>query len=192
MGIRRTWTLAAIVVGAAYVGLAGTAGGAGRAQKETFTAFAVNMNSRGPSTATVDITIERWTTDEEQSMLLKTLQTKGPEALLAALQKMPAAGRIRTPDRIGYDLRYARQSPLDDGGRQIVVATDRPIGFWEARNAGRTLEYPFTLAEIHLNSEGKGEGKLSIATKITSRGNTLVLENYAIQPVQLNEVHKVK
>jgi len=125
-------------------------------------------------------------------MLLKTLQTKGPEALLAALQKMPVAGRIRTPDRIGYDLRYARQSPLDDGGRQIVVATDRPIGFWEARNAGRTLEYPFTLAEIHLNSEGKGEGKLSIATKITSRGNTLVLENYAIQPVQLNEVHKVK
>jgi hypothetical protein len=160
-------------------------------QKEAFTAFAVNMSGRGPSTATVDITIERWTTDAERAKLLATLQADGPKALLSALQNMPRAGNIRTPDRIGYDLRYARQNPGEDGGRQIVVVTDRPIGFWEARNQPRTIDYPFTLAELRLNKENRGEGKLSIATKITIRNDNLVLENYDIQPVQLNEIRKL-
>jgi hypothetical protein len=161
-------------------------------QKETFTAFAVNMSGQGPSTATVDITIERWTTDAERAKLLATLQADGPKALLSALQMMPRAGRIRTPDRIGYDLRYARQNPGEDGGRQIVVVTDRPIGFWEARNQPRTIDYPFTLAEFRLNKDNRGEGKLSIATKIVIEKDNLVLENYGIQPVQLNEIRKLK
>jgi hypothetical protein len=160
--------------------------------KETFTAFAINMSGVGRGTATVDITIERWTTDEERKKLLATLQADGPKALVSALQDMPRAGRIRTPDRIGYDLRYASQHPLDEGGRQIVVVTDRPIGFWEARNQPRTIDYPFTLAELRLDKENKGEGKLSVATKITIEGDRLVLENYGIQPVMLNEVRKLK
>lgn len=29
---------------------------------------------------------------------------------------------------LGYDLHYASQTLLPDGGRRIVIATDRPIG----------------------------------------------------------------
>ena len=43
---------------------------------------------------------------------------------------MPKAGYIRTPNTLAWDIRYARQNPMEDGGRQIVVGTDRPIGFW--------------------------------------------------------------
>ena len=41
--------------------------------REDFTAFAINMNS-GPSTATVDIRIERWSTDAEREQLLGILK----------------------------------------------------------------------------------------------------------------------
>ena len=64
---------------------------------------------------------------------------------------MPKAGYIRTPQTLAWDLRYAHQNPLDEGGRRIVVATDRPIGFREARNQPRTMDYPFTIVEIRLD-----------------------------------------
>jgi len=164
---------------------------------ENFTAFAINMNS-GPSTGTVDIRISRWSTDAERESLLAILKEnkdtyKANQALLKALQKMPKAGYIRTPQSLAWDIRYARQSPMDDGGRQIVIGTDRPVGFREARNQPRTMDYPFTIIEMRLNKENKGEGKLLAGTKIyIDKNNNLVLENYGIQPVRLNEIKPLK
>ena len=106
---------------------------------------------------------------------------KGPDALLDALRGIPRVGYIRTPGSLAYDLHYALELPGEEGGRRIVLATDRPIGFWEAANRPRTIDYPFTLIELRLGKNGEGEGKLSIATKLTLNGNVLVLENYANQ-----------
>ena len=47
-----------------------------------------------------------------------------------------------------------------------MLVTDRRIGFWEAANQPRSIDYPFTVIELRLNSDGEGEGKMSIATKI--------------------------
>jgi hypothetical protein len=166
--------------------------------REDFTAFAINMNS-GPRTATVDIRIERWSTDAERDLLRGILEEekdvyRANQALLKALQKMPKAGFIRTPQTLAWDIRFARQNPMEDGGRQIVVATDRPIGFWEARNQPRTMDYPFTILELRLNKENKGEGKMLAGTKlyIDKKTNNLVLENYGQQPVRLNEIRPLK
>ena len=162
--------------------------------KESFTGFAINMNS-GPKTATIDFTIERWSTDEERNQLLAIIaEKKDPtQPLLRALQKLPRVGRIRTPQTLAWDLHYARQFKGEDGGRRIVLATDRPIGFREAANSGRSLDYPFTIIEIHLDAEDKGEGKILAGTKIfVDKNKNLVLENYAQQPVRFNEIHRQK
>jgi hypothetical protein len=107
---------------------------------------------------------------------------------------MPKTGFIRTPDRLAWDLRYAREHAMEDGGRQIVIATDRPVGFWEARNQPRSMDYPFTIVEMRLNKENKGEGKLLAGTQlyIDPKTRNLVLENYAQQPVRLNEIRPLK
>jgi hypothetical protein len=62
-------------------------------------------------------------------------------------------------------LHYAAQDPLPDGGRRIVLATDRPIRFWEAWHQSRTLDYPFTVIELRMDSDGTGEGKLALASR---------------------------
>ena len=170
---------------------------AGQNVKESFTGFAINMNS-GPKTSTVDFTIERWSTDEQRATLLAILQEeknsyKANEKLLTALQKMPKIGYIRTPDTLAWDLRYARQSPLPDGGRRIVLATDRPIGFAEARNQGRTMDYPFTIVEVQLDKNDEGVGKILAGTKIfIDKDKNLVLENYGQQPIRFNEIKRLK
>lgn len=166
---------------------------ASNSPREEFTAFAVDINNVGRTGASpVDIVIERWTTDEERDRLFTVFKEKGADALLDALRDTTRVGYIRTPDSLAYDLRYARQMPGEDGDRRIVLATDRPIGFWEASRRPRSIDYPFTLIELRMDGSGEGVGKLSVATKITLEDNLLVLENFANQPVMLNNVRKRK
>jgi hypothetical protein len=162
---------------------------------ERFTAVAVNMGTPGRAfTDRVDIVVERWSPRADRDRLLNDLFEKGPEKLLDALQKLPRVGYFRTPNSIGYDLHYSQRTDLPDHGEQVVLITDRYINFWEAANRPRTIDYPFTVIELHIDGDGKGEGKMSIATKIIGNKDTktIVLENYATQPVMLNDVRREK
>ena len=174
-------------------------------EKLEISAFAVNMsNIATGTTAVVQINIDKWSTAEEREHLITTMLEKGSDALLRELQKAPVKGRFRIPNArrpdphqlaLGHDIRYAWQTPLPEGGRRIVLATDRYIGFEEARNQPRSIDYPFTLMEIRVNKDGKGEGKAAVATKISfDKGKKQIeLENYSSEPVRLNEVQvKVK
>src|SRR4051794_5604553 len=92
-------------------------------------AFAVNMSGVGPATAgAVDIAVERWSTDDERDRLRTALMQRGQGALLSELEKIrPRAGYIRSPSSIGWNIYYAREHTMPDGGRRIILATDRPM-----------------------------------------------------------------
>jgi hypothetical protein len=155
------------------------------------TSWAVNMsNIATGANAVVDIVIDRWSTEAERKGLIATFFEKGPEKLLDALQDTKRVGFIRLPNTLGYDLRFARQLPLEEGGARYIILTDRKIGFAEARNQPRTIDYPFTLIEVRVGKDGKGEGKMSVATKITynKKHNTVELENYSTEPVRLTNI----
>ena len=165
------------------------------AAPEKFTAFAVDTSNltNHARTQTVDITINRWSTDADRESLLTILREKGQDALLSELQKMPVVGYLTTPGSLRYDLHYARRQPLPEGGARIVLGTDRYIGSWEAANRPRTIDYPFTVIELEIDRTGHGVGKASIYTKITATdAGNIELENFANQPVMLNEVKRVK
>jgi hypothetical protein len=157
-------------------------------QPEQFSAAAIDINTG--RAGRIEINIDRWSTAAERERLVGTLMTKGPTELLRDLQDLKPVGRIRTPDSIGYELRYAQQRPGPDGGRDLVIVTDRPISFWEATNRPRSIEYPFTLIQIHMKPDGTGEGKLAIATKITADPDTkmIEIEDFANQPITLTDV----
>jgi hypothetical protein len=174
--------LAATVLAAA--GMAQTAG-----EKESFTAVAIVNNNLGSGAGTVLIDVTRWSTDTERAKLVSTLLELGPQELLKELSDNRSTGTIRTPDSLAYDLRFAYQTPLAEGGRRIVLATDRPIGFWEASRRPRTIDYPFTVIQMEIDRDGRGKGTMSYATKITARDKrTIELENFATSPVMLTEI----
>src|SRR5690348_2586896 len=61
---------------------------------ETFTANAVdisNMRARAVATS-VDIHVDRYSTDQERDKLMAVFETKGQDALLDALQHLPVVG----------------------------------------------------------------------------------------------------
>jgi hypothetical protein len=157
-------------------------------EPEEFTAVAIRNNTLGSGAGMVDFRITRWSTAEERTMLVTMLLEKGPDALLRALQKARSVGTIKTPDSLAYDLRFSQQTPGEDGGRRIVLATDRPIGFWEASHQPRTIQYPFTVIQMQIGRDGTGSGTLSYATKVLAHDNVIELENYATSPIMLTRI----
>lgn len=168
-------------------------GAASRAQTmgdpEEFSAFAVNMgNLVSGTTATMVITVNRWSTAAERENALTILREKGPNGLLELLQKSSRVGSLRTTESIGYDLRYAIQDPLPEGGRRVLLVTDRPLGFYEARNRPHTIDYPLTVIEMSLKPDGTGQGTLSLAARMLPAGKNIVVENFDTQPIRLNRI----
>lgn len=159
----------------------------------TLRTFGVSMGSPGAAgIANIDIVIERWSTDAERARLRDALVEKGSDHLLSTLQDIkPRVGFIRVNGGLGWDLRYAREEVSSTTGAQrIVIATDRPLTYWETVSRPRSADYEFTLAEIRIGKDGKGQGKLVQAAQVSWNKDTqmIEIENYQTQPVRLNAV----
>jgi hypothetical protein len=184
-----------------FVVLAGTlATSAQSADKVKITGWAVNFHNAGTGANTaIEITIDKWSTAAQRENLISVFMEKKQDGLLAALRKMPEIGRWRFPALTGADpnnykigtvIRYAMSRPGDDGGRRIVIMTDRIIGFDEANNQGRSMDYPFTLLEMHFDKSGKGEGRMAVYTKLdfNKTKGALEIENWGTEPARLNQL----
>ena len=168
-------------------GLAQTSG-----QPEQFSASYVDINTG--RTGPIQISVTRWSTAAERKSLQQTLFKKGQEGLIDALRNMRPVGRISTPGSIGYDLRFSEQRTLPDGQREIILATDRPMSFWEIVNQPRSAQYPFTWVQFRMKPDGTGEGKLAVAARITGEeaDDLIEVEDFAIQPVRLENIRSQK
>ena len=161
-----------------------------REAPEDFTAVAaVPANNVVAGAGTVLMSLDRWSTAAERSMLVRTLREKGLSAGLDALHNMRPLGTIRTPDSPAYDLRYAKQTRAEDGRRRIVLATESPIGFWEACHRPRLVDdSSFTVIQMHIDAEGRGTGTMSVGTKIRAYDNSIEFEDLASCRVMLTDI----
>jgi len=159
---------------------------------ERYSGSAININNGRADN--IDITVNRWSTDKQRDALMSVVQNKGVDKLLDALQDMPAVGHFGAPGNLSWDIHFARKVPLPEGGERVVLVTDRRIGFWEAANQPRSIDYPFTVIELKLNRDGQGEGTMSIATKVIydKEQNMITLENLQNQPVRLTNLRREK
>jgi hypothetical protein len=80
----------------------------------------------------------------------------------------------------------------EDGGERIVIATYRPMGFWELRNQPWSVDYPFTIWEMRVDKSGEGDGTMSFATKVIpdKTNNVVTLEDYGTQRIRLQQVKR--
>lgn len=163
-----------------------------RGQAEQFSASYTDLNSgrSGP----VQISVTRWSTAAERTTLTQTLFKKGQDSLLDTLRDMRSVGRISSPGSIGYDLRYAEERKLPDGGREIILATDRPMSFWEIVNRPISAQYPFTWVQFKMRPDGTGEGKIAVAARIIGEeaDDLIEVEDFAISPVRLQNIKSTK
>jgi len=165
-------------------------------EREEFRAnvIAPSVNNPNSISSVANIRIDRWTTDAEIGDLAAAYNATRQDGFLQVLQKLPKVGYFKMPNVIAYDLRCAMQQILPDGSRRIFLATDRALGFGEASDRTMSSDYPFTVIELRLGKDNKGEGTVSVAAKIivSTDGKYFDLENYGPFPVMLKFVRKTK
>ena len=163
--------------------------------------WALNMsNTATGANQGIQIDIDGWSTVAERDRLIDIFMEKKQNGLVRALEDLPERGRFRFPGymgpdpnntmRLGTDIRYAMNHSLPDGGRRIVIITPRVMGFAELRNQPRTVDYPFTMFQMHFDKAGNGEGRMAYATQIAfdKKKQQIELENYSSEPVRLNQL----
>jgi hypothetical protein len=184
--------------------------------KETYNVWAVAMGTSNPPvippgvTATLQIRVSRWSTDEERVDLLTQLLENGQEGMVKTLQKQEETGFIRntTASRAAFGrrpgmagsalpserLRYAREFKGEGGRRRLVLALDRPISFAESVQQPRWRDYDVTLIVMDLDAEGNGVGQLAMGVRLAvdQEKKALVIENFGSEPVRLSKISMSK
>lgn len=162
--------------------------------EDEFAADAVLIGGNRPASSGMKIVIDRWSTDEEKDMLHAAFDKKGQDGLLKAMQATKQIGFLSFRNGLGYPIHYSSQKLGEDGSRRIILITDRYISFREARNNFQTMEYPFTLIELRIDKNNKGEGRMSIATRIALNKDQSMfeLEDWGTAQTMLMNVRSLK
>jgi hypothetical protein len=151
-----------------------------QALHEVYQAQAVGQSTQAGQTFNVTVHIDEYSTPEERQILLDAFNTSGSKGLYNALDKMSSRGHIAITGTLGYDIKYARKIPIEEGFKLIVV-TNRPVNFREAWNSARSMNYNLSYLEITLNKEtGKGTGTLIPAAlfKIDKKSGEVTIEAF--------------
>jgi len=146
----------------------------------------------------VPITFEiyYWTSQETMNQLGEALAKGGPDALLAALQKIEnPAGYMRTPESLAVKLRTVTKTQLPDGSVNIGILTDRIVSAIAKAGGAQAADYPLELIQLVIPASGKdGKGKILRQATMTYNPKTggFQVEEWANQPTIVNEIHAEK
>ena len=136
--------------------------------------------------------VDRYTTDAEADALGDILADQGEEALLKAVSKIESGGWVRIGTELRYPLRVIQMMETPQG-RMLVGVTDRQIEFGEVINNTRSMRFTFGWVQILFNEDGKGEGALIPAARISFNDqHQLVVEAFGTQPYKILKVFPEK
>lgn len=133
------------------------------------------------------LTIDGVSTQADANRAVTMLAEGGQDALLKELHGK-RLGYFSLGAQLGRDLNFVQETPTADGGRRIVVLFERWMNTFEIRYGTRSEDYPFTYVELTVDRNGKGQGTLIPAARITfdkKHGNQIDVENFGIYPAQL-------
>src|SRR5688572_48470 len=130
----------------------------------------------------------RWSSDDERRQVMAALEE--PSTLLSALPYVGVAGYLQWPGGLEHSVRYARQTARPDGGADIVMVVERPLWLWWDPAARWSADHQFTVVQIRLNKDGRGEGRIATGDGFTrDSGGGLVISDTAT-PALLTDVRR--
>ncbi|MBV8202282.1 MAG: hypothetical protein JOZ15_16805 [Acidobacteria bacterium] len=178
----RSYVVPALVVAAAL----GTAIAAGAVAEhpDQFTGNMVNTMAGVRFNQPFILSVDHYADVADVQRLTGTLAAKGQYSLRDELWRQPSAGYLRVGGRLGYPVAavLSQETPT---GHTLHVVLNRPLSTREVQYYSRSSMYPFTVLEINVDNNGKGEGRLLAAAKMQMRGDTLEFVSLGIQPVHL-------
>jgi hypothetical protein len=175
------WTTSAGLVACFVLAVSTSASAAG---KERYTGLIVS----GGTPTQLIMSIKGWTSEAEAKSLKATLESGGPEAAQKALEKLDL-GYISLVGSLGWPINAARAYPMANGGQQVVLLTNRPIGFVEGMAQGASLNYPFGIISLEVDAKGEGRGSIIGRARITIDDKSVIhIDPYAGYSYEITRV----
>ena len=202
---RLRFTTISILLGLTSLGVQASAAQDDKAEKleERYNAFGVAMGAG--MAGVLNITVTRYSTEEERKLLIDTLAKDGQEKMIDLLRKQKETGFARTQSGAGMKgwpsvrLHYAHQAQ-QDGKRVVVLVTDRNMTMAERSSGGRSVDYDVSALVMELEPVSgdeklveKGQGTLYQAAKLSfDKDNKLKVEYLGTQPIRLTDIRREK
>ena len=161
---------------------------------ELYRANAMVPGTVGPgAAASVDIKINRFSTDEEEEELRMALKSQGPQGLYKRMKRQQKTGFVAIRGERGYPT-YFTQEITVGGMRTILILTVREIYFDEVYNREITMQFPFTMITMALDAEGNGQGTaiLGAELKWDEAKDVLRITGYSAEPIRLEGIRLIK
>lgn len=161
--------------------------------REVYSATAISVGgTAGGKSVGMTMYIDSYTPDDEVARLAEILKTKGEDGLTSALEKLKV-GRIAPTGSTGNDVSVARSRPME-AKRRIILVSNRRMSFAELRNQPRSVDYPHSWIELHVDANGNGDGTMMTACKIkfNKKKGQYEVESYGNTPVRLLNVRREK
>ena len=188
MSIQCSITLALVVATTVAAGQVRNVGA-----PEVFNANAQVKTPNGAAAATLQVHIDRYTPDADRTAVESALKHGGYANFLNALRKVPEVGRVQVGERT-FAIRWARETKTPDGGRTIVVVTDKPVFFvgGGAADAKPRAGYDVGLIQMTVDGVGFGSGTMAGAARVRPGGEAGVqIDDYADEPIKLVTVSRL-
>lgn len=184
MRFLRTLTLTVFALFA--LGAAPLEAAAVRSAPKTIEAFTgVLADTAGSASIPVTLHVDAFTSARRVALLSRAIGDKGQAAAISALEHMKPRGWIRVGKELGYEVPIIRSFTTAKGQR-IVAVLDRPIEIWDELRRTRSLDYPFGLMELNLDTNGNGNGRLIAATRaLFTNDGKIEMENYGTKPFRI-------
>ncbi len=156
--------------------------------KEEYTGTVIGVGGAlGGVSRPFTLSIEGVNSSAEAARAVAMLAEGGQDALMREFRGK-RLGYFSMGAQLGRDLNFVQETTTADGGRRIVILFERWMNTFEIRYGTRSEDYPFTYIELTVDRNGKGQGTLIPAARITfdkKHGNQIDVENFGIYPAQL-------
>jgi hypothetical protein len=141
----------------------------------------------------VEVTIESYSSPEDQQILMDAFLKDGNQGLVNALKKMPVRGKLWFSGQAAYDITYIREL-LTPTGRKIRLVTNRFVTLAEITgHAQKAQDYNLSALELDLSTEkGKSTGVFFPACEFSmEKEKGIRIEAYR-NPWRLDEIKEKK
>ena len=182
---RRTKTRGLCTGAVAVVLLAGSC--LAQDTSEAFHAIAWGQGAQAGRSYKVTVTIDSFSTPEDNQVLQDAFSKNGNQGLVDALKKMSVKGRLSFTGQADYDITYIRQGPTPTG-RKIRLVTNRFVTFAETRGYQASSDYGLSALEFNLSPDkDKSTGTFLPACKFKTGKDGLEIEGYT-DPWRLDHI----
>ena len=133
----------------------------------TIQATAMGTSTQLGKIYNVNIHIDGLSTPEDRQALIEGFKRSGQDGLVGVLEDMKPKGRVRfASGGVGNDVKYIIELP-SKSGRRLRLVTDRNLAFGELYQGTRSRDYSVGAIDIVLTPDGKGEGTVLPACRLT-------------------------